>query len=282
MQMATFFGEVLSVYSRAVEEDEEDDHENEEDQQIRSEIEEKRKVHVEWCSEVKNELATSAEKGLHCSDLVVAVGPNAAGFLSAYVLSSEIWSPVGSVSIWNERNPGSGAMLQSESSCVFYRQKDSPSVLICQCTCYIAEDQLFQWAESVFSCIEKRGLNVTVLSDCSLAEFKTTESMSSTSPFLRALKTGLYRSQISCPLLEQPNIVTGLAAAVVSHCQVHQIPAVLYQSYSDVITPDSVTMETYKPAFLNLSRLIKLDANPNADVLKKLIRISDPQSNMYT
>lgn len=42
MQMATFFGEVLSVYSRAVEEDEEDDHENEEDQQIRSEIEEKR------------------------------------------------------------------------------------------------------------------------------------------------------------------------------------------------------------------------------------------------
>lgn len=65
----------------------------------------------------------------------------------------------------------------------------------------------------VFACIEKPGLSVTVLSDCSLAEFKTTEPMSSTTPFLRALKTGLYRSQIPCPLLEQPNIVTGLAAA---------------------------------------------------------------------
>lgn len=40
--MATFFGEVLSVYSRAVEEDEEELEENEEDEQIRRELEEKR------------------------------------------------------------------------------------------------------------------------------------------------------------------------------------------------------------------------------------------------
>lgn len=40
--MATFFGEILSVYSRAVEEDDEDFYENEEDEQIRRELEEKR------------------------------------------------------------------------------------------------------------------------------------------------------------------------------------------------------------------------------------------------
>lgn len=40
--MATFFGEVLSVYSRAVEEDEDDLSDNEEDEQIRRELEEKR------------------------------------------------------------------------------------------------------------------------------------------------------------------------------------------------------------------------------------------------
>lgn len=40
--MATFFGEVLSVYSRAVEEDDEDFIENEEDEQIRRELEENR------------------------------------------------------------------------------------------------------------------------------------------------------------------------------------------------------------------------------------------------
>lgn len=44
--MATFFGEVLSVYSRAVEEDDEEliEEENEEDQEIRRELEEKRYV----------------------------------------------------------------------------------------------------------------------------------------------------------------------------------------------------------------------------------------------
>ncbi len=48
--MATFFGEVLSVYSRAVEEDEYDDmtNENEEDEQIRREIEEKRWNHASY------------------------------------------------------------------------------------------------------------------------------------------------------------------------------------------------------------------------------------------
>lgn len=40
--MATFFGEVLSTYSRAVEEEDEDLDENEEDEQIRRELEEKR------------------------------------------------------------------------------------------------------------------------------------------------------------------------------------------------------------------------------------------------
>lgn len=40
--MATFFGEVLSVSSRAVEEDEDDLSDNEEDEQIRRELEEKR------------------------------------------------------------------------------------------------------------------------------------------------------------------------------------------------------------------------------------------------
>lgn len=40
--MATFFGEVLPFYSRAVEEDEDDLSDNEEDEQIRRELEKKR------------------------------------------------------------------------------------------------------------------------------------------------------------------------------------------------------------------------------------------------
>lgn len=49
-----------------------------------------------------------------------------------------------------------------------------------------------------------------------------------------------------------------ILSSVLSHCQVHQIPAVLYQCYTDVISPDSITMETFKPALLCLSKLVKV------------------------
>ncbi|KAG9351561.1 hypothetical protein JZ751_022812 [Albula glossodonta] len=281
--MATFFGEVLSVYSRAVEEDEDLEDENEEDQQIRKEMQQKREVHVEWCSEVTQSMENSTDKKLQCSDFVIAVGPNAA----AYVLNSGNWAVVGAVSLWNERTrssrPQFGVPPEGELSCVIYRQSDCPSVLICQCTCYVAEDQLFQWTEKVFACIQQRGLNVLVLSDCSVAEYKTPDSLfNSGAPFLRALKSSRYGSQPLCPLLEQPNIVTGLAAAVLSHCQILRIPAILYQCYSDMVSPDSVTMEMYKPALTCLSKLVKLDSRPSTEILRKLVRVNEAQSNLYT
>ncbi|XP_060764232.1 proteasome assembly chaperone 1 [Neoarius graeffei] len=285
--MATFFGEVLSVYSRAVEEDDYDDmeKENEEDLQIRREIEEKREVHIKWCPEVSK--AVESSEKLQCSDLIIAVGPNAAGFVSAYVLSSESWTQVGWVSLWNEKSHGSTrpdtAPLPGEPGCVFYQQKSCSSVLICQCTCYIAEDQLFQWAEKVLGSMQSRGLTVTVLSNSPLTEYKTPHYMNgNVAPFVRALKTSTFPDNLPCPLLEQPNIITGLPAAVLNQCQVQHIPAVLFQCFSDVLHPDSVTMETYKPALSNLSTRIKLETNPNMEILQKLTRVNDAHSNLYT
>nr|XP_055063307.1 proteasome assembly chaperone 1 [Misgurnus anguillicaudatus] len=279
--MATFFGEVLSVYSRAVEEDDDDDltKENEEDEQIRQEIEEKRSVHVHW---------TSDNDTRSYSDLIIAVGPNATGFISAYVLSSGCWSSVGWVSLWNERSQRSSrtdaaAPDPGEPACILYQQNQNPSVLICQCTYYVAEDQLFQWTEKVLGCVQKRGLSVTVLSECVLAEYKTSDYVSGNgSPFLCALKTGGYTGAIACPLLKQPNIISGLPAAVLSHCQVHQIPAVVYQCYSDVSHPDSLTMETYKSALVCVSSAVKLDPSPSSETLQKFTRVNEVQSNLYT
>ncbi|XP_041808285.1 proteasome assembly chaperone 1 isoform X1 [Chelmon rostratus] len=276
--MATFFGEVLSVYSRAVEEDDEDLDENEEDEQIRRELEEKREVHLHWSPEVSESLKSGTK--LQCSDFVLAVGHNAARFLSVYVLTSAGWDTVGHASVWNERSrPG---QTGEESACVFYRQKDNPSVLICQVTCYVAEDQLHQWTEKVFDCVQHRELNVTVLSDSSVAEFKSADYLCcSSAPFLRSLHTGAFSGQPGCRSLEQPNIVTGLPAAVLNHCEVHRIAAVVYQCYSDVIGPDSVTMETYKPALTKLGKSIQLDSSPSTDVLRKFVTTTNIQSNLY-
>ncbi|CAJ1063417.1 proteasome assembly chaperone 1 [Xyrichtys novacula] len=278
--MATFFGEVLSVYSRAVEDDDEDSEENEEDEQIRRELEEKREVHLHWSPEVSESMKSGNK--LQCSEFILAVGHNAARFLSVYVLTSPNWDPVGHASVWNERSRAVSGQTSEESACVFYRQKDNPSVLICQVTCFVAEDQLFQWTEKVFDCLQHRELNVTVLSDCSVAEYKTADYLHcSSAPFLRTLHTGAYSGQPVCRSLEQPNIVTGLPAAVLNHCEVHRITAVVYQCYSDVIGPDSVTMETYKPALTKLGKSIQLDPSPSKDILNKFVRTTNIQSNLY-
>ncbi|NP_001290897.1 proteasome assembly chaperone 1 [Esox lucius] len=283
--MATFFGEVLSVYSRAVEEDDDElDDENEEDEQIRREIEEKREVYIEWYPDVTQSVS-SGNCTLQCSDLIIAVGPNASGFLSAYVLNTESWDAVGHVSLWNEKSRCTSRQppLPGEPACRFYRHRDNPSVLMCQSTCYVAEDQLFQWADKVFGSLLNRGLNVMVLSDSPVAEYKTPDYLyGSAVPFLRSLKSSAFKDQALCPALEQPNILTGLPAAVLSHCQVHRIPAVLYQCYTDVIGPDTVTMETYKPALTSLSKLVKLEPCPSADALRRFAKVSEAQSNLYT
>ncbi|XP_028323439.1 proteasome assembly chaperone 1 [Gouania willdenowi] len=275
--MATFFGEVLSVYSRAVEEEEDEEDENEEDKQIRRELEEKREVRLLW----NPDLTASLKSGdkLPCSDLIIAVGLNAASFMSVYVLSSAKWDRVGHASVWNER---SRAISSEDSPCIFYRHKDNPSVLICLVTGYIAEDQQFQWTEKVFDSLQQRQLSVTVLSDSFVAEYKTADYVCrGSAPFLRSLHTSGFSDQPVCHSLEQPNILTGLPAAVLNHCQVHRIAAVVYQCYSDVIGPDSISMETFKPALTKLGRSIQLVSSPNTDILRKVAKTTDIQSNLY-
>uniref|UniRef100_A0A087X8T2 Proteasome assembly chaperone 1 n=1 Tax=Poecilia formosa TaxID=48698 RepID=A0A087X8T2_POEFO len=236
--MATFFGEVLSVYSRAVEEDEEELEENEEDEQIRRELEEKRTVHLHWNPEV-SELLRAGNK-VQCSSFILAVGHNAASFLSVYILASANWDAVGRGVAWNERSRSGTGPSGEGSACVFYRHKDEPAVLICHVTCHIAEDQLFQWTEKVFGYLQTRGLTVTVLSDSSVADYKTADYLcSSSAPFLRSLRSSAFSDQPVCQSLEQPNIITGLPAAGVFGVfliqEQHNKPVILLGIFSRAI-----------------------------------------------
>ncbi|XP_038010092.1 proteasome assembly chaperone 1 isoform X2 [Motacilla alba alba] len=213
--MATFFGEVVVAPSRAgLDEEEEAREETPEDREIRREIEKKREIEVLW---------SCAEEPLVCSRFIVAIGRNAAAFLSSFILDSVCWEVVGVVKLWNEwcRTSSTTNVLPTDSFCLFYRLISDPTVLLCQCSCYVAEDQQFQWLEKVFGSMQKKGLQVTILSTCPVADYKTQEStLTLVSPFLKALKTKEFQEQVCCPLLEQPNIVRDLPAA-------EQIPFVL-------------------------------------------------------
>ncbi|NWR23598.1 PSMG1 protein, partial [Emberiza fucata] len=216
--MATFFGEVVVAPSRAgLDEEEEAREETPEDREIRREIEKKRYRQRGEIGEREIQVLWScSEESLVCSRFVVAIGRNAAAFLSSFILDSVCWEVIGVVKLWNEwcRTSSTTNVLPTDSFCLFYRLISDPTVLLCQCSCYVAEDQQFQWLEKVFGSMQKKGLQVTILSTCPVADYKTQEStLTLVSPFLKALKTKEFQEQVCCPLLEQPNIVRDLPAA---------------------------------------------------------------------
>ncbi|XP_012585347.1 PREDICTED: proteasome assembly chaperone 1 [Condylura cristata] len=171
-------------------------------------------------------------------------------------MNSGVWEEVGCARFWNERCRTSDTthLSPAEAFCVFYHLKSNPSVVLCQCSCYVAEDQQHQWLEKVFGSCPRKNMQVTVLTCRHVTDYKTSESTSSLhSPFLKALKTQNFKDPPCCSLLEQPNIVHDLPAAVLSHCQVWKIPAVLYLCYTDVMKLDLITVEAFTPVLSSRS-----------------------------
>ncbi|KAM3933090.1 proteasome assembly chaperone 1 [Leptodactylus fuscus] len=293
IDMATFFGEVLSVFSRAVDEEDEDEDEeeaaeelDEEDKEIRKELAKKREVTLTWSSETSAAIESSTDHTLPCTSLILGVGDNASGFLSAYILSSGSWEIVGYIKLWNERcrdhNPKNDATTSS-SSCTFYRSVTDPSVMLCLCKCYVAEDQQFQWCEKVFGYLQKSALKVTILSTCPVTDYKTIESTHNLpAPFLKVVTSKQYKDSAACSYLEQPNIVDGLPAAVMTHCQVWGVPAAFYQCYTDITKLDSVTIEAFRPV-LSCQSMSRLAAKSEKieETLKKTVMTDEVQSNLY-
>uniref|UniRef100_A0A3B3ZY31 Proteasome assembly chaperone 1 n=1 Tax=Periophthalmus magnuspinnatus TaxID=409849 RepID=A0A3B3ZY31_9GOBI len=269
--MATFFGEVLSVYSRAVEEDDDDDEEeqDEEDQLILRELEDKRWVGTAGTAATGCATAQSLFMVGH-SDLSCVL---CAGFVSVYFLSHGGWDAVGHVSLWNERTVHS-----EDTTCVLHRHRESHQVLVCQVDCFVAEDQLFQWTEQVLGSLDAS--QVTVLSDCPAAEYQSPQPLGP-DPCLRSLHTSAWSEPICCPPVELPNLVSGLPAAVVSFCQLHNISAAVYQCYSDARSADSTTMDMFRPVVARLAQDLKLDFSPDRDILRKFISQANVQSNLY-
>ncbi|KAG8543796.1 hypothetical protein GDO81_023677, partial [Engystomops pustulosus] len=156
-------------------------------------------------------------------------------------------------------------------------------VMLCLCKSHVAEDQQFQWCEKVFGCLQKSGLKVTVLSTCPVTDYKTTESTHNLPvPFLKVVTTKQYKDSAPCSPLEQPNIVDGLPAAVMAHCQVWGVPAVFYQCFTDVTRLDSLTIEAFRPVLScqSISRLAT-KTEKIEETLKKTVTTSQVQSNLY-
>ncbi|XP_077977860.1 proteasome assembly chaperone 1-like [Glandiceps talaboti] len=270
--MATFFGEVLDVASRAFDADDDED----DDEKITPPS----SPVLRWSPEIRNEIKQSEDSVLNCSLLLLAIGPAPTGFVQSYVLRED-YEHIG-VIVSGLRTKDSNSFqqtLHTDKTCFVYRLKRRPDIVICQCNARVSADQAFHWTEKLFSSIKKSC--VVILASSQVTEYKALEQ-NQTIPFIKCLCSSVFTEKPVCAYLPQPNTVSELPSAVLNFCQVHSIPSVLYMAYLDSAHLDIASMKVFLPVLDNVLLKEVSKVNGKADnSLKKLVELNTAQNPLY-
>lgn len=234
-----------------------------------------RQTSLEWDAVTEKELVN--EK-LHCSMLVIAVGQAASGFCQSYLLSSES-RPIGWLSsVLNENESG------SYKNAEIFRCKGQTDVMVCCCIKDVSPESAFCWVNKLFTSFLMESAEVAVLTSLPSSEYRTEIPYCQLAvPFLRSLRTtNTCKQRPPCPYLEQPNLVTGLPAQILTHCQVFDIPAQVFICYLESLYIDSSTMRAFLPV-LKLTKLNEIPQNnPEAEeMVTKIVDMYTSQSTLY-
>ena len=104
-----------------------------------------------------------------------------------------------------------------------------------------------------------------------VSELKSDQSWHPTTP-VYCLHTKTWTGPTPCPSLPQPNIVSGLPAAVLTRAQMHGQKALMVMVYNEVLVVDSLTLAP-------LSVCHKLDVVTKAGI-KKVVNIGAELSKL--
>ncbi|XP_002733652.1 proteasome assembly chaperone 1-like [Saccoglossus kowalevskii] len=271
--MATFFGEIVTFPSRAVDEEEDDDDVD----QVTAICQ----PVLRWCPEIRLEISKSPDKTISCKTLIVAVGPVATGFIESYVLSKDD-DTLGVVVSGMKQTDGNSfsQTMHTDKSCFIYRLRQHRDIVVCQCNSKVSAEQAFIWTQQVFSNI-KQSSQVIILSSLQVTEYKS-HSRNHTTPFLNCLCSSTLKTKPVCPYLSQPNTVADLPAAILNYCQVYGIAAVLYVTYSDTAYLEVASMKSFLPLLdvQPLKDIVKINSNIDF-TLKKLVELNTSQNPLY-
>lgn len=218
--------------------------------------------------------------------MIVAIGPAAAGFVQAYILEND-FSIVGALfsgldeKDWNTFDQ----TAPTDKTCYVYRSRSKPGVFVCSCKTDVNVEQSYSWVEQLFSYIDvgDPNLYLTILCSYMTSEFRSDIPVSDMeTPFIRTLKTSKFAGTPMGPYLEQPNLVSGLPAQLLTFSQIQNIRAVLYICYTDSIYLDSDTMGVFKPLLNSTPIKDIIEENPKAkEAMNNIIHMYSMKNSLY-
>jgi proteasome assembly chaperone 1 len=222
-------------YSRAVDDDDDDE---------LTQLELKRCLEFRWNSDF-----TSGN--IPCHNFVVAVGQAAVGFVQAYILSNEMHEQLAMFRCTNGMLDDSleeahGLRRRVEWNGTIYRLANSPNIIIVQCSIPLDPALTNDWMRQITSSINLRSAHMTALMTYGWGEYRTTLSSSERPDnLMRCLRSSSCTDKLPCPLLEQPNMMSGLPAQVLTYCQINKMPCMVLACYCNIAQLDSDTLRAF-------------------------------------
>ncbi|KAK0044571.1 proteasome assembly chaperone 1 [Biomphalaria pfeifferi] len=228
--MATYFGEVLPVSSRAVDlDDDEDENDDELPQTLPSPV-------LQWSVHVQEELNHSKDKKLSCSKFLLAYGIEANAFADIYLIKQSSFEQIGSIFTSSDAVDEATGFKDSRrnKTCSIFRDSNDSSALVCMCKRDVLPEESHTWTKLILDNIDLSHAVITVLTSFSTGNYSSEIPQSQLkTPFLRCLKTTEYTAAAVCPALEQPNMLTGFPAMLMTFFQVQKYKAIIFVCYKE-------------------------------------------------
>jgi len=243
------------------------DLEDEEEDQYEEESADKRNDFIMECTDFSNLIGDL---------LVIAIGTASTTFIETFIdLPKEA---VGELICSNVDGEVKCKKLQQQTSLLYKLDKK----IICQCKSFVKPEDNHNWVKQLISYVQPK--NVVVLSSQTKTSFQgDLGAKNSDSDVLRHLKTSSLSTGVSPLLLEHGTVISGLPAAIMSYCEIFDVHAVLYVSFTESHFVDVFSLKTYEQVLNDelLKELPQVSKSVVSQKLKYFDGVGVADNNLY-
>jgi len=183
--------------------------------------------------------------------LVIATGSVPSLFLNSHLPSKKL---VGSILFPHISLAGCTlAPGVNDNTTTLFISSDAPSTLFVLCQFCVDNDDSYAWTKLLFEHVTaKRVFIFDTIDEMKIQEILDDGEVEL--PMLRMLKTKTavplnLPKNLGCSFLESPQIVCGLPAALLTHCQIYEMSAILYLSVESQTHLGSETFLGFESVF---------------------------------
>jgi len=136
---------------------------------------------------------------------------------------------------------------RATETCKIYFPNDSSSTLLALCHDKILPEQSLIWTSCLFEHIKSK--KVIIFDGLLDTRYSTSYGMDPHPPMLYKLQTNtIHKGEYDfCSFLDVPNLIDGIVAAILSHCELNNLPCIAFLSLEEAQLLNAPTLQAFEP-----------------------------------